>query len=94
MSRMLALAILFLAATAGCDNGSGTGSGSGPTTATTGGGAAPSEVRIGYFANLTHAQAVLGVASKDFENAVAPATTRMPRPRLLAWAFNAGPGPT
>src|SRR3981081_3207584 len=31
-------------------------------------------VRIGYFANLTHAQAVLGVASGDYARAVAPAT--------------------
>ena len=37
-------------------------------------GAEPARVvRIGYFANLTHAQAVLGVASGDYERAVAPA---------------------
>jgi NitT/TauT family transport system substrate-binding protein len=41
-------------------------------------------VRIGYFANLTHAQAVLGVASGDFAAAVAPAT-------LSTRVFNAGP---
>jgi NitT/TauT family transport system substrate-binding protein len=41
-------------------------------------------VRIGYFANLTHAQAVLGIASKDFENAVAPA-------KVSTKVFNAGP---
>lgn len=47
-------------------------------------GADVKEVRLGYFANLTHAQAVLGVASGDFQNAVAPShlTTRI---------FNAGP---
>lgn len=44
----------------------------------------PKEVRIGYFANLTHAQAVLGVAGGDFERAVAPA-------RLTTRVFNAGP---
>lgn len=43
------------------------------------------EVRIGYFANLTHAQAVLGVASGEFASAVAPA-------RLTPKVFNAGPG--
>lgn len=43
-----------------------------------------SQVRIGYFPNLTHAQAVLGVASGDFAAAVAPAKLT---PRL----FNAGP---
>lgn len=42
------------------------------------------EVRIGYFANLTHAQAVLGVASGDFERAVSPA-------RVTGQVFNAGP---
>src|SRR5438045_6378966 len=45
---------------------------------------AVSEVRIGYFANVTHAQAVLGVSSGDFEKAIAPA-------KLNAKVFNAGP---
>src|SRR5580765_2112331 len=44
----------------------------------------PGEVRIGYFANLTHAQAVLGVASGEFASAVAPA-------KLSTKVFNAGP---
>jgi NitT/TauT family transport system substrate-binding protein len=43
-----------------------------------------SPVRIGYFANLTHAQAVLGVSSGDFARAVAPAP-------LETKVFNAGP---
>ena len=47
-------------------------------------GAPPREVRLGYFANLTHAQAVLGVASGDFARAVSPAT-------LSTKVFNAGP---
>lgn len=42
------------------------------------------EVRIGYFANLTHAQAVLGVSSGEFAQAVAPA-------KLTTRVFNAGP---
>jgi NitT/TauT family transport system substrate-binding protein len=41
-------------------------------------------VTIGYYANLTHAQAVLGVASGDFERAVAPS-------KLQTRLFNAGP---
>lgn len=41
-------------------------------------------VRIGYFANLAHAQAVLGVASGDMSRAVAPAA-------LSTTIFNAGP---
>jgi NitT/TauT family transport system substrate-binding protein len=43
-----------------------------------------SEVRLGYFPNVTHAQAVLGVTSGDFERAVAPVKFS-PQP------FNAGP---
>ena len=42
------------------------------------------EVRLGYFANLTHAQAVLGVASGDFQKAVAPS-------QFTTKVFNAGP---
>jgi NitT/TauT family transport system substrate-binding protein len=44
----------------------------------------PAEVRIGYFANLTHAQAVLGAASGEFEQAIAPS-------KLRTKIFNAGP---
>ena len=62
----------------GCEQRDGGG------TATTGPAAAPEEVRIGYFANLTHAQAVLGVASGDFEKAIAPST-------IKTRVFNAGP---
>jgi len=44
----------------------------------------PAQVRLGYFANLTHAQAVLGVSSKEFEGAVAPS-------KFNTKVFNAGP---
>jgi NitT/TauT family transport system substrate-binding protein len=44
----------------------------------------PTEVRLGYFPNLTHAQALLGVARGDFAKAAAPLKLT---PRL----FNAGP---
>src|SRR5882762_8818962 len=58
------------------------GAASGPA----GGGArqAIASVRLGYFANLTHAQAVLGVASGDFADAVAPS-------KFITKIFNAGP---
>lgn len=46
--------------------------------------AAVKEVRLGYFANLTHAQALLGVASGEYERAVVPAS-------LKTQVFNAGP---
>lgn len=42
------------------------------------------EVRFGYFANVTHAQAVLGVDSGDFANAVSPS-------KFTTKVFNAGP---
>jgi NitT/TauT family transport system substrate-binding protein len=45
--------------------------------------AAPT-VRLGYFANLTHAQAVLGVSSGELAKALAPA-------KLETKIFNAGP---
>jgi NitT/TauT family transport system substrate-binding protein len=44
----------------------------------------PTEVRLGYFANLTHAQAVLGASSGEFEKAVAPS-------KFSTKVFNAGP---
>ena len=44
----------------------------------------PKEVRLGYFANITHAQAVLGVDSGEFAAALAPIA-------LKAKVFNAGP---
>ena len=58
----------------------GCGRGDSPTVSSS----ATLEVRFGYFANVTHAQAVLGVASGDFEKAVAPA-------RFSTKVFNAGP---
>jgi NitT/TauT family transport system substrate-binding protein len=42
------------------------------------------EVRVGYFANVTHAQAVLAVSSGELGQALAPAT-------LSTRVFNAGP---
>lgn len=44
----------------------------------------PPVVRLAYFPNVTHAQALLGVASGDFARAVAPA-------KLETRVFNAGP---
>jgi NitT/TauT family transport system substrate-binding protein len=42
------------------------------------------EVRLGYFANVTHAQAVLGVESGEFAQAVSPTP-------ISTKIFNAGP---
>jgi NitT/TauT family transport system substrate-binding protein len=58
--------------------------GCGRDDASSGATATPTEVRLGYFGNVTHAQAVLGVASGDFARAVAPA-------KFSSKVFNAGP---
>src|SRR5262249_10939889 len=42
------------------------------------------EMRLGYFANLTHAQALLGVHSDEYAQAIAPT-------KLVTRVFNAGP---
>lgn len=42
-------------------------------------------VNIGYFANLNHAQAVIGLSNGDFQNAVGPST------KIVTQVFSAGP---
>ena len=72
--------LLAVVVPAGCDRDeSGSSNGGGGQ-----GGAKLQEVRLGYFANLTHAQAVLGVSSGQFQQAVEPA-------KLTTKVFNAGP---
>ena len=73
MKHVFVFSVLLLLVT-GCDRSS---TSSEP-------GALPETVRVGYFANLTHAQAVVGVANGDFAKAFAPAT-------LETKVFNAGP---
>src|SRR5215208_5033477 len=65
---------LVLPLSGGCDKDKGSASSGGGTE----------EVRIGYFANVTHAQAVLGVSGGTFEKAIAPA-------KMSTKVFNAGP---
>jgi NitT/TauT family transport system substrate-binding protein len=74
---------LMLLPLVGCDRqGSTDAGGSKPA----GGGATSplKELRIGYFANLTHAQAVLGVASGEFQQALGET-------KVSTKVFNAGP---
>lgn len=78
-TRLTALLALVLGAL-GCGHGSDPTGG----TASASNSSAPAAVRIGYFANLSHAQAVLGVASGEFAKAVAPS-------KLETKLFNAGP---
>lgn len=49
------------------------------------GGEGPLVVRLGYFPNITHSQALIGLASGDFQQALGPAV------RIEATSFNAGP---
>jgi NitT/TauT family transport system substrate-binding protein len=76
---------VLLVATLGCDR-----QGSGDASTGNGGGAAGTvsaplnELRIGYFPNFTHAQAVLGVASGEFQQAVGST-------KVSTKVFNAGP---
>ena len=42
-------------------------------------------VNIGYFANINHAQAVIGIANGDYQEAVGPST------QIKTFVFNAGP---
>src|SRR5436190_4948439 len=73
--RAIALGTLLLL---GCDRRAASSSAtSQPAQAT-------DEVRLGYFANVTHAQAVLGVSTGDYQRAIAPA-------KLSTKVFNAGP---
>ncbi|MFI5378605.1 MAG: aliphatic sulfonate ABC transporter substrate-binding protein [Tepidisphaerales bacterium] len=77
MNRLiLNLAVGVCLALAGCDR-----SAAPPSTGTAKG---PDQVRLGYFANVTHAQAVMGVASGEFAEAIKPA-------KLTTRVFNAGP---
>jgi NitT/TauT family transport system substrate-binding protein len=74
--------VLLVAGAFGCDPRGGSDAGAGGGT---GESARPAgEVRLGYFPNLTHAQAVLGVSSGEFVQAIAPA-------KLTTRTFNAGP---
>lgn len=45
----------------------------------------PVEMRVGYFPNVTHAQALIGISRGDFQDAVGPGT------KVTAQTFNAGP---
>jgi len=75
-SFVIVTALLF-GSGAGCDR-------AGSSSSSNGQPAAVAEVRIGYFANVTHAQAVLGISSGEFADAAKPA-------KVTTKVFNAGP---
>jgi NitT/TauT family transport system substrate-binding protein len=72
-SRFVAFVALFALALAGCGSQT-TGSSSGPIT-----------VNLGYFPNLTHTVALVGVERGTFQNALGPNV------KLATKTFNAGP---
>jgi NitT/TauT family transport system substrate-binding protein len=82
--RLITWSVLFaaLASSGACDRD---GAVSGGESRNAGTSAAPlKELRLGYFPNFTHAQAVLGVASGEFQQAVGPT-------KVSTKVFNAGP---
>jgi NitT/TauT family transport system substrate-binding protein len=78
-------AVVGIAVTAAaCGSSKSAGSDAKPAAAISGGGTAASALRLGYFANVTHATAVVGVAHGDFATALG--TTK-----LSTQIYNAGP---
>lgn len=73
-SRILALVVLFVLALAGCGSQSSSSSNNGPIT-----------VHLGYYPNLTHAVALVGVERGTFQNALGSNV------KLETKIFNAGP---
>ena len=73
-SRIIALAVLISLALVGCGSQSSSSSSNGPIT-----------VNLGYFPNLTHAVALVGVERGTFQNALGPNV------KLATKTFNAGP---
>jgi NitT/TauT family transport system substrate-binding protein len=73
-SRIIALVVLLSLALVGCGSQTSSGNGSGPIT-----------VNLGYFPNLTHAVALVGVERGTFQNALGPNV------KLATKIFNAGP---
>ncbi|MGH9280378.1 MAG: ABC transporter substrate-binding protein [Acidimicrobiales bacterium] len=75
----VAAATLLLLVAGACGGSSESG-----TSATAGGSEAPTTVRLGFFPNVTHATALVGVESGTFQEALGPN-------RLETKTFNAGP---
>lgn len=85
-SRFIALALA--AATAlGLAACSGTDASQSVSSASASGGAKASELKLGYFANITHAPAIVGVQDGTFQKALGST-------KLTSSVFNAGPAAT
>jgi NitT/TauT family transport system substrate-binding protein len=73
-TRLCIVSILLIVALAGCTAQSAPSPSKGPIT-----------VRVGYFPNITHSQALVGLARGDFQQALGSNV------KIEATAFNAGP---
>src|SRR2546422_3565114 len=73
--KVLAAGVLLVVAGVACSNASGTPSGTNQKVA----------LRLGYFPNITHATALVGVANGIFARALGPNVRLQPK------IFNAGP---
>ncbi|MEY9887062.1 NitT/TauT family transport system substrate-binding protein [Catenulispora sp. MAP12-49] len=78
-------AVLGIVASAAACGSSKSSDSTAKTAAAVSGGSAASTVRLGYFANVTHATAVVGVAHGDFAKALGAGT------KLTTQIYNAGP---
>jgi NitT/TauT family transport system substrate-binding protein len=78
---VLTAAALFTATACSSDNSA---DGTGAATSGSGSGSAADSLRLGYFANVTHAAAVLGVADGTFQKSLGDT-------KLETSIFNAGP---
>ncbi|MEY9933255.1 NitT/TauT family transport system substrate-binding protein [Catenulispora sp. GP43] len=83
---IVSLVIVIAAYVSASDQSSGSATSSAATTSTAAGTAstAAGELRLGYFANVTHASAVIGVAHGDFAKALGST-------KLTTQIYNAGP---
>ncbi len=73
-TRLFIASVLLIVALAGCTAQSAPSASKGPIT-----------VRVGYFPNITHSQALIGLARGDFQQALGSNV------KIEATAFNAGP---
>ena len=83
--HLVLVAIVAIAAAACSPAGAGSSTGPGDAGAGSSGAAEPVELRLGYFPNLTHATALVGIKQGFFKDALPDGVT------LTTTPFNAGP---
>src|SRR3954469_24396987 len=86
-AAILALGVLPFVAVA-CGNSGGSAAKSADSSSSTTAPTAPVDLRLGYFPNVTHAPALIGIQGKIFEKYLGKNVTLKPQ------SFNAGPDVT